>query len=129
MPIQMQWYCEGLVMYVEISGDITTADMIAYSNTLKQLVDSSDAPLVHMITDVSGITSHPSLREIMKYTKMPARLGWSLVIGMNTNAIVRFIAQAVSSALRLRYRELTSLDQALDFLQKMDSTLPDLYLF
>jgi hypothetical protein len=129
MSIHVQWYCSGLVLYAQFGRSITVEDLNTFTATIQQMVDSSDAPLVHLVADLSSLENHPALRDIMKHFKLPARIGWSLILGMAGSTMMRFIAQVVASAFRLRYRQVQSLDEALDFLQKMDSTLPDLRTF
>src|SRR5690349_20201246 len=55
MPITIQWLCEGHVIYGHYSGDITVDEIAGFSATLHEMVESSDAPLVHMVSDVSQL--------------------------------------------------------------------------
>jgi hypothetical protein len=129
MPIKVKWFYEGLVIHAQLEGILTGPDLTEYADNLDKLIATSDAPLIHLITDLSGMEMYPSLGEVMRSLHMPPRLGWTLVMGAKTNKIVRFLMQVITSSMRLRFRELESIDEAVDFLQKMDTTLPDLQLF
>lgn len=129
MPVEVRWYCDGLVLYARLNGKITGSDLVDYSTTIQRFMATSDAPLVHLLVDISGVQAYPPLRDIMKSVRMPAQTGWSLVMGVASNVMLNFMTQVVTSALQLRFRKADTLDEALDFLQKVDSTLPDLQQF
>jgi hypothetical protein len=132
MPIGMKWCCKGRVVYVRVVGDLHIDEFYKTASTFRQLIDYSDAPLVHLIADLSEWQSSPSLGAMIRAVKVPsriARIGWTLYIGVSGGKPVHFFASVVYSALQLRFREMNSLDEALTYLQKMDPDLPDLQRF
>ena len=51
-------------------------------------------------------------------------MGWLLVI--TNNRMIKYLGSMVSGLSSVRYRAFTSVDEALAFLNEVDSTLPDL---
>ena len=129
MPLAIKWYCDGLVVYARVTGTLTIENLKELNAQVHRMVESSDAPLVHLVTDLSQITAYPSLGEAMRNVRFEERVGWSIVIGTNERKMVKFITSVIASALRLRFRQVNNLDEALDFLQKVDAALPNLHSF
>ncbi len=126
MKYQISWYVEGRVVLSEHLQAATLEDVARMDAEYLVLLEQSDAPLVHFIFDMSQQDSVPDLKTMssMQFTKHP-RFGWSLVVG-HLNPITRFLVSTVAQINKARFRSFTHREDALRFLQEMDSSLPDL---
>jgi hypothetical protein len=126
MKYRISWYLEGRVVLSEHFQAGTAEDVAQMDAEYLALLEQSDAPLVHFIFDMSQQDSVPDLKTManMQFTRHP-RFGWSLVIG-TLNPITRFLVSTVAQINKARFRSFTNREDALRFLQEMDSSLPDL---
>src|SRR5262249_44343349 len=126
MPVKLSWYVENRVMMVAAQGDYTDEELIALDDQVIKYLDQSTAPLVHMVMDRQETTHIPSIKSVtmVKWPKHP-RYGWTLVVG-STNPFQRFVVALANNFFKGRQRNFDSLDEALDFLNHVDSTLPPL---
>jgi hypothetical protein len=129
MPITVDWYLDGRVMKIEMVGAFSVDDLIGAASQAVALVESTDTPLVHCVLDNTHIgDTSASLADINRASQpmlKHERMGWVLVYG-NNSQMTRFTGNIVAQISRTRYRMYDTLDDALDFLQKMDKQLPDL---
>jgi hypothetical protein len=127
MPIETRWYLENRVTYSYFSGEITSAELQAMDSWMIARMDASPTMTIHHILDVQDITQPASARHTMQL-KAPhhPRVGWTITIGSNHDAIVHFLTALVISAARVRYRDAATFEDALTLLQTLDPHLPDL---
>jgi hypothetical protein len=127
MSIQLSWYLENRVMLLVNHDQNTDQDMLAIDQPMINYLNQSNAPLVHVIMDNIGSTYTPSIKVLktLQYPKHP-RLGWLILIGL-INPFQRFIAAVVTTFFKTRLRMVNTMDEALDFLNEVDSTLPELH--
>jgi hypothetical protein len=127
MPIETRWYLEGRVSFTRLSGVVTEPDLKAMDAWLLACMENPQVPLVHHIIDCSDITKPTSVRHAMQLrAPRHARIGWALTINSTRNPMVRFLTGLVVSAARIRYRDVNSFDHALETLNALDPSLPDL---
>jgi len=126
MPVKLSWYLENRVMMVVAEGEYTDGELINLDGQVIKYLDQSTVPLVHMIMDRQGTTHIPSMKSVtmVKWPKHP-RYGWTLVVG-STNPFQRFVVALANNFFKGRQRNFDTRDEALDFLNEVDSTLPPL---
>lgn len=107
-------------------GDIIQATK-DYDQECLAFLNASDAPLVHLIDDLRGVRNVPPVSSIysMQFLRHP-RLGCYVTLGVLYHPVLRFISTRVSSLVRLRYKDATTLNEAYSFVMAKDSTLPSL---
>jgi len=95
---------------------------------VNEMVNQSDLPLVHTVWDFQNLEKYPTnLNDIRKAVKplfTNDRLGW--VITVMQNQMIAFLSQAATSMYSVRYRNFKTMEDALEFLQGQDQTLPPL---
>ena len=128
---RFSWMLEGRIIFVEMKGDLAAAPveyMQAFDSEINQLLDQGSAPLVHSIGDMRMVSSMPDFRVMSRVFTFPKNphMGWQLMVGMEMNPAVRVISHITSQIFRVRNRQMNTVDEAVAFLQKVDSTLPDL---
>ena len=126
MKYRISWYVEGRVVITEHFQAVTTEEVAQMDKAYVTLLEQSDAVLVHFLFDLRQHDSVPDLKTMshMEFTKHP-RFGWTIVVG-HINPITRFLVSTVAQINKARFRSFTTMEDALRFLQEMDSSLPDL---
>ena len=126
MPYRVSWLVEGRVIMAELSGNLTRQELLPYNQTICQHLDSAGTSQVHYLVDASRVHNVPSLTAAKDFTFLyHPRMGWTAAVGVQS-PLVRWVGNFLSKLLKARTRELPSVDEALDFLQQVDSTLPNL---
>lgn len=128
MPVQIEWFVENQIIHVDAIGDIIPEDVMELSEKVVASIDASDSPLVHVIISEAQMDSLPRSIKVMKeITKFfgHERLGWFLIYGnTDRDRLAIFVASAVTSMARLRHRRFATLEESLEFLASVDSSLP-----
>jgi hypothetical protein len=126
MKYHTHWYVENRVVITEHFHTVTIEEVAQMDKEYVTLLEQSDAALVHFLFDLRQHDSVPDLKTMshMEFTKHP-RFGWSIVVG-HINPITRFLVSTVAQINKARFRSFTTMEDALHFLQEIDSSLPDL---
>ena len=126
MSIRLSWFLENRVIMISAEGEYTDDELIGLDPQVIKYLDQSSAPLVHMIMDRQETNHIPSIKSVTQ-VKWPrhSRYGWTLVVG-SSNPFQRFVVAIANNLFKGRQRNFDSLDEALDFLNFVDSTLPPL---
>lgn len=126
MPVQLSWYIEHRVIQIINSGEISDQDMLDSDQPIIDYFNESNVPLVHLIVDNSNARYTPSVKSVTM-AKFPkhAKCGWVLLVGP-ANSFMRFVNAVVSNIFKTRNRMFETFDEALDFLNDMDGSLPPL---
>lgn len=125
MPYKMSWLVEKRVIYTQMYGHVTSAEMIAYNKEMETFVHDSEL-LVHTLTNATDTTGvDMGLRDLqnMAFTDI-ANLGWAIYV--SPSKINRFFASVITQLSHKRGRQFATLEEALKFLHEMDDTLPHL---
>jgi len=126
MSIGVTWLVEGHLLLLNSWGDVNVAELAAMDSRINEMLTSSKVPLVHGIHDHSLALKIPSAKDLMKVKAgQNPRVGWLIIIGLD-NKLMKFFVSVAGQVLNIRLRFMNSLDEALAFLQDMDSTLPNL---
>lgn len=126
MSVDLSWYLENRVIQIVNHGDISDQDMLDSDQPIIDYMNQSQAPLVHLIVDNSKASYTPSVKTVTqaKFPKHP-QCGWIILVGP-ANTLMRFANAVVTNLFKTRNRMFDTFDEALDFLNEMDSTLPPL---
>jgi hypothetical protein len=125
MPLQVSWIVENRIIHISSDGEVGDQDLLNIDPIMVDYINQSEAPLVHII--LTGSASIPVGFKTVKSLEWPqhARFGWTVLVGL-TNPLFRMIAAAGASLFKTRLRNVDTLEEALVFLQEVDSTLPSL---
>ncbi len=122
----IEWLIENKIILGKPEGDPSPEDLKQASETYQILLDSSDAPLVHVLVDESKLETLPVsisvLAEKLDFLKHP-RLGWFILYG-NEDAMKNFVSSMLTGIHKVRHRRFLTLEDSLEFLVSVDSTLP-----
>src|SRR5262245_26858357 len=123
MPYQLSWLVEGRIISGKFSGKIPKELIPVFDREMLSYLDAGTAPLVHCISDITDLESAPSLTAMIQFTyvKHP-RMGWQILCG--GKPALKLLGNLASQVFRIRFRSFGSLEEALAFLQQVDSTLP-----
>ncbi|MBA3871478.1 MAG: hypothetical protein H0X30_20225 [Anaerolineae bacterium] len=126
MPAQLSWYLENRVLLMINYGEVADQDLFDLDQTIIDYLDNCTVPLVHTIIDHRKGMNSPSVKGLTKlrWPKHP-KVGWMIMIGMK-NPLQRFVVAVSTSFFKTRMRMFNSMDEALNFLNDVDSTLPPL---
>ncbi len=132
MPHNHQWLIENRVFYNEYNGDVSADDLRRMATANLKYLESSDAPLVHCFVNAENLSKMPvnltALRDSTLPTLQHPRMGWVIAYGTN-NPLLSFLGSTVTQLFQTRYRLFDSYERAVEFLQSVDETLPDLSRF
>ena len=124
MPVGVTWLIEGHVVYGEFVGEITLDELAAFDEQTVAMLDSSSAPMVHGIHDMSAVTQYPPLSKIPKYASASRpNSSWTVMAGM-PNKFLMFLASVSSQIMKLRFQFTKSVPEAVDFLRELDPSVP-----
>jgi hypothetical protein len=121
----MQWYVDNKILFIQYWGEVTVDDLRRQIELNNRYIDESDAPLVHMIIDVSQITQPASMKDLtaaLAGFKPHPRGGWTITVG-EKDPLTKFVSYIGRQLFRLRQRSFETFQQAVDFLKFMDTTI------
>jgi hypothetical protein len=126
------WYTlvEGQVRMTTVVGHLTTEIMRENDRDLTAFIEASSAPMVHLIVDTRRMLSVPPIAENRKagYPYHP-RMGYNVTIGSFRNPLIRLIITMSVAIVRIRYKDVDSLEEACAFLISKDPNLPPLEMW
>ncbi len=131
MSSEYKWFLPQRVIYAQLQGEITVEDLYKGNEAISRFLYESRSQSVHLIFDAKEMTGISfnvvSAWGILSYLKH-ARLKWIIMFGVKGVLVspVRIFVTVIGSAIRLHFHLCDHLSEALSFLQKQDSTLPDL---
>ncbi len=130
MSSKVGWLVEGRVIFVETENEVSIDELQDINNFIAELMEQSDAPLVHVI-----VYNHAAkiplnviqLQNVSRPVQGHPRNGWNIFVSAS-NGLVDFAMNAVSQVFKTRWRQVSSFEEALAFLQSVDQSLPALPL-
>lgn len=129
MPHKHGWFIENRIFYNQYHGDVSAEEVQQMAITNLKYLDDSEAPLVHCFVDIENIGSIPlrfnALKESAQMSLDHPKIGWIIAYGKD-NRFVTFLGTMVTQFFKSRYRLFKTYEEAIEFLQSMDATLPDL---
>src|SRR5688500_7514486 len=84
MSHEIAWLVPNKVIDLHVIGDISLESLAAFSQDIMQYIESSDAPLVHLLADERDMGGFPSqIKRVLdsaQFLRHP-RLGWFVIYG------------------------------------------------
>ncbi len=121
-----RWFVENKIIITDFIGDISLDDLKSSGMQVMQLLEQSDSPLVHLITNETDLLSLPSsikeMSESSPFMKHP-QMGWMIMYG-SEDRLAKFKAAIVTGIVQTRHRRFLTLQESLEFLVAMDKSLP-----
>lgn len=126
MSSQVSWLLEQRVILTYNEGVVSDQDMYDNEGLILDYLNQCSVPLVHMVVDHRKGIGSPSSKTLaqLSWANSP-KLGWLILVGM-ANPFQKFVVTVASNVFKTRMRMLNTMDEALDFLNQVDSTLPAL---
>jgi len=139
MSVEVCWYLPGRILYSP--GSLLKEDIAQRNALVLEMIETEgQPPMVHSLIDHTNRYTAEDLqarpRQASYYVSLSQDevrqrlighplLGWVLSINTPTSAL-KMAGAVMSQQSNYRWRSFDSLDAALDFLQQIDMTLPDL---
>ena len=117
------WLADNRVIFTSIVGPLRVEDFPALETNVITLFEASTAEQVHVLTDISLMTTMPNVFQMSKLTYIThPKIGY--FITQSRNPVEEFIGQAVGQMFKTKYKFVKTLDEGVDFLAQIDPTLP-----
>lgn len=130
MAHKSKWLVDEHIIFNKMDGEVTPDDIRAVvEDNIPMMDNESEAKLIHIIYDMRETTLKGDVVAFQKASRAMfthGRMGWLLVINSSENRIVNMMASMVSKIFSAQFRQFTSLEDGLKFLNTMDISLPDL---
>jgi hypothetical protein len=121
MAVEVTWHEEGRVIYQRFQGALEMADVETVARALEERT-TDGLPPVHAIVDVRQVTDFPVSFDEINRLKIAAGIpGWMVIIGLHP--AIGSLARMMSWLRGAQYRPVSSLEDALKFLARQDSSL------
>lgn len=122
MPFNTHWIINRRVIADRIDQNLTLELQQAHDDLIQGLLEQSERQTSHVILDCSDV-SFPTFRK-RDWIKNP-HLGWLVLHGVK-NPLYKLSVAVVLQILGIRYHFADNEDDALQFLQDVDISLPKL---
>lgn len=128
MAYTQEWLIENAVIHSTYAGDLSIEDFQESVSNVVAYFDASDRPLVHVLVDNKDVESHPTrLGELNRLTRPMfdhPKMGWLIIYGY-TNPVAKFLSKMLAQIFKTRFRMVETYDEAVEFLQWVDTTLSE----
>lgn len=127
MAYRLSWLIPERVILVQLSGVIDEASVLECDGHLVRMLEEADSGTaqVHQIMMFGRDIERTPNTGV--YTRLSApqhpRNGWLIAVG-TTKPVMKLIGSLAAQLIRMRARRMDTMFEALDFLYKMDSTMP-----
>ena len=126
MPFDRQFFPEQHLLYERAFGTLTLDEIAELHQGEIKAIEQANFP-IHVLVDLRLLEHFPaSLIEIKNKVSVieNQNLRWMILV-INTNRVLKFLASVVMQIIfrHARYRVVNSMDEAVAFLEDMDSTL------
>lgn len=124
MAVEVKWLVPDHVMLTHVYGTLIEADINTIFEDGFKLIESSTHQPIHAIIK-ADLDTAPSLSTLSKMGRQRSthpRSGWSVIV-MPTNPVVRFGADLMSQLIKVRYRRVDTMEDALKFLKDLDDSI------
>jgi hypothetical protein len=120
-----EWLVQDRVLKVLLPFAFDDGEAQKFDTDVLVYLDQASQP-IHLVLDVRQVKTHPSMKTFFgwKHLKHP-NLGYTMMIGMASNPVVRFMAGIVVKAVGVHLKDVESDDEALAHLAIIDSRLKD----
>lgn len=127
MPVTLNWLVEGRVVLNHITGILSEAELTEIDQQMHKFLQQADSALLHSLWDFSHAQEIPSAWTIKRSITFPnhEKFGWALFSGVSS-PVMKLTLVIAPQLFQVRFRNCGTLDASLEFLQQVDSTLPNL---
>ena len=125
---EISWMLQGRVIFVRLEGDLESAGIPfiqTYDAEINRYLNDGTAPLIHIIVDMTAVAALPSFREMAHTFTFPGhpRTGWAITVGARVNPVFRMVTHLTTQIVRMRFRQVDTMEDAFQFLLGVDTTL------
>lgn len=123
MAYEISWYEQGRVIFQRMYGSVTLHELRQITEEVIGYVHSG-TPLVHLVVDMTRMEEFPfDLSQISATLRedLSPMLGWTIII--SKNSLVVTMSRLILQLKRVRFRVVTSREEAFAFLAEKDTTL------
>lgn len=125
MAHEISWYMGRHILYAQMNGDdLSRETMWELDDLLIPYIASSDAPIVHVIIDMSGIrklsTEIKAIQAGFAFADEP-QVGSTILI--SPDPAIKYLRALIARVTGLRLRSFDALEEAIFYLQDEDSSL------
>jgi hypothetical protein len=128
MPVRVGWYIKNRILMIQIKGIVTDQEYLDLGNSPVVLgaMDRSPASRIHYFFEiVDPKTKLPSIRVRGRtLIERHPKDGWSMLIHFTTNPLWKMTATIIAQISRGRFLFVDSCEAALNFMQRIDASLP-----
>jgi hypothetical protein len=130
---QIYWQVPNRIMVMQFSGELSFVEfktsIMQAQTKLRETALASDLQ-IHVINDLTRTSATTSqwmeFSQVNRFIKsLPEQLitGWLVIVDSHPNPMMTFITSVVSQISKVRFRVVGSMDEAVEFLTKVDTTL------
>jgi hypothetical protein len=125
--VTVRWLLPKRVILIEARGEVDLLEREAVHSQIIAMIHSCATPSIHLISDTKQMT-HITWSVFNRPSALAShpRRGWWMNIGTVPTMPVKWLSRLLAKLSRRRYIYCESMDEALQTLQKLDPTLPDL---
>lgn len=128
MPIKIYWYVKDKIVLLDMIDKVTEYEYATMIHTSPANQDHGYP--IHTISTTENLQQHPEAMPSIKFLskQMPEsqQPQWILLIPSANSSVGKFMVSVFMQILRLRFRFVDSVDDAIQTLQRIDPTLPEL---
>ncbi|MCI0710426.1 MAG: hypothetical protein L0154_09720 [Chloroflexi bacterium] len=123
MAYQVSWLVPQRVIFVRVTATLTRDDIVAMNQDYFHLLDEGVAP-VHMLVDANQLDKLDiKVKDIPSLLMQDdARFGWNFIV--TPNRFIGFLSNLAAHLTGSKYKTMDKLDEALQVLVRLDSSLP-----
>ncbi len=127
MSFISEWCVPKRVVYIRYGEEVTIEDFQGVAKAMTTYIEEGDPPLVHNIVDYTDVKQMPT--SVFKGAKALSHLGnpkygWAIIIDAG-NPLVKMRTSIMAQGNNNRFRSFETLQEGIEFLQYVDSTLED----
>ena len=123
MTLDQQWLVEDRVIKVDVTGDVSGDDLIAFNEVMESAVASGTAP-VHVVADATDLGDlNVGPQKVIEGNQYVRHENVGVIVLIGANAVINALIPAASAVLPIDLRHADSVDAALSILRAEDSTL------
>ncbi len=125
MTMHNTWLIEDAVVYTQFRGASSVDEVRSKMIEIREMCAGSPRALVHVIANIEELTKPLPLNQAVKVVRevgITSNLGWALIVGARTQ-LIKFVVNSSASLFQRRLRNFDTLEEALEFLNRMDVNL------
>jgi hypothetical protein len=125
--VTVQWLIPQRVILIKAYGELDLNDRETAHSQIINLIHSCATSQVHLISDTKQMTHIPwSIFNRPSALAAHPRRGWWINIGIVPTVRIQWLSRLLAQLSRRRYIYCETMTDALEMLQRLDTTLPDL---